>query len=225
MPLISVIIPVASSKSYLDRIRQSLADVTIPIEVLIVISKNLKGEILEKYTFEKIVVADSKGRGSACSQGIRLAKGEIIIFLHADTILPEDWIKLVSGALDKKNIVGGAFSLAFDTNHKYLKLLIFLSDVFFKVTGELWGDRAIFIRSRILKDQAQLMDVPIMEDVKLSGLMRKNGRVVMLKEKVITSSGTFTKHGLLRHTFRILKCRLWYALGGDLEKIYGYYYT
>jgi hypothetical protein len=52
----------------------------------------------------------------------------------------------------------------------------FFSDAFFKITGELWGDRAIFIRSEILKDRARIMDVPIMEDVKLSGFMEKKGK-------------------------------------------------
>ena len=88
----------------------------------------------------------------------------------------------------------------------------------------MWGDRAIFIRSHILKDRTQFMNVPLMEDVKLSGFMKKQGNVVMLKEKAITSADTFIKYGLLRNTFRIIKCRLWYALGGDPEKIYSYYY-
>ena len=223
--MISVIIPVANPKPFLNRIRQSLSGVSAPIEVIVVVSKDLEGKIFKKYSFEKIIISENKGRGFACSQGLRLAKGEIIIFLHADTILPENWNKLILNALTNRNIVGGAFSLAFDTNHKYLKLLIYISDVFFKLTQELWGDRAIFIRSEVLKEHAVLMDVPIMEDVKLSNFMKRKGKVVMLKEKVITSSDTFLKHGLLRHTFRIIKCRLWYALGGNLEKIYDYYYS
>ena len=225
MPLISVIIPVVNLKPYLSRIRQSLVTVSTTIEVIIVVSKDLEGKIFKKYPFEKIIVSELNGRGFACAQGMRSAKGEIIIFLHADTILPDNWNKLILNALVNRNVVGGAFSLTFDTNHKYLKLLVFVSDIFFKVTRELWGDRAIFIRSELLKDNAELMEVPIMEDVKLSNFMKKKGALVMLKEKVITSSDTFLKYGLLRHTFRIMKCRLWYALGGKPEKIYDYYYS
>lgn len=225
MPLISVIIPVANPKLYLNRIRQNLTLVTTLIEVILVVRKDLEGKIFKKYPFEKIVISEVKGRGYACSKGLQLAKGEIIIFLHADTILPESWDKLILHELTNINIVGGAFSLAFDTNHKYLRLLIILSDVFFKLTRELWGDRAIFVRAEILKDQVALLEVPIMEDVLLSRYMKKKGKVVMLKEKVITSSDTFLKYGLLHHTFRIIKCRLWYALGGDIQKIYNYYYS
>ncbi len=222
--MISVIIP-AANPEYLTRIRQSLSDCSSPIEVIIVVSKDQQGKTFKKYPFEKIVISEVKGRGYACSRGMRSAKGEIFIFLHDDTILPQNWDKFVLNALTDIKVVGGAFSLAFDRDHKYLKFLIFFSDVFFKLTRELWGDRAIFIRSQILKDNAKFMDVPIMEDVKLSCFMKEKGKVVMLKEKVITSADTFIKYGLLRHTFRIIKCRLWYALGGEPEKIYDYYYS
>lgn len=225
LPLISVIIPIANSKSCLEAIRKDLAKAKTAIEVILVVSKDLKGEITEKYSFEKIIIPELKGRGFAFTQGIQQSKGEIIIFLHADTILPTEWDKLVLNALANKNIVGGAFSLSFDTPHIYLKFLVFLSDIFFKLTWELWGDRAIFTRSEILKDHRQLLNVPMMEDVKLSGLMKKRGKVIMLKEKVITSSSTFLKYGLLHHSFRIIKCRLWYSLGGNLDKIYSYYYS
>jgi len=113
----------------------------------------------------------------------------------------------------------------FDRSHPYLDLLTFLSDLLFKFTGEMWGDRAIFARSEILKDPTLNIDVPIMEDFILSRFMRKKGRVIMLKEKVVTSSGTFLKNGMLWNTIRIIKCRLWFALGGNLQKIYNYYYT
>jgi len=225
LSLISVIIPVAYLSPRLNKIRQSLAKAVTPKEVIFVVNKNLEGKLYRKNYYEKIIVSDVNGRGFACTLGIRMAKGDIIIFLHADTVLPENWDILILNALANNKIVGGAFSLSFDTNHNYLKLLIFFSDMFFEITRELWGDRAIFIRSEILKGQPGLMDVHIMEDVKLSGYMKKKGKIIMLKEKVTTSSITFIKYGLLRHTYRIIKCRLWYALGGNLQKIYNYYYS
>ena len=157
--------------------------------------------------------------------GLQLAKGDIIVFLHADTILPEIWDELILKALTDKKVVGGAFSLTFNKNHTFLSFLILLSDVLFRVTGELWGDRTIFIRSHILKDQEEILNVPIMEDVILSFFMKKRGEIVLLKEKVTTSSESFFKRGLLQHTFRIITCRIWYALGGNLKKIYNSYYS
>jgi hypothetical protein len=64
----------------------------------------------------------------------------------------------------------------------------------------------------------------MMEDVRLTMMMKKEGKVVLLKEKVITSAATFRKYGLLHNTMRILLVRLWYGVGRDPQKIYKYYY-
>ena len=223
--MISVIILATNYKSNTDRIRQVLSASTTPIEVIIVVGKDGTGNTVNRFPSEKIVISEVKGRGYACYLGMQLAKGSVIVFLHADTILPIRWNELILKTLTDKTIVGGAFSLTFDKNHVYLSTLIFLSDLLFRITGELWGDRTIFFRSHILKDHAGLLNVPIMEDVRLSLFMKKRGNVVLLKEKVITSSESFFKHGLLQHTFKIIKCRVWYSLGGNLEKIYNYYYS
>lgn len=222
--MISVIIPVATASTSLEEIRKRLSKESFHLEVLIVINKDHADDIMPTYPLERILISNNKGRGFSCSKGIQSAKGKISILLHADTFLPPNWNDIISSTMENKNTVGGAFSLSFDTDHTYLRFLIFLSDLFFKFTGELWGDRAIFFRTSLLKEQ-EFLEVPIMEDIKLSNFLKKKGKVVMVKEKVITSSATFLKYGLLHHTYRIVKCRLWYALGGDLSKIYNHYYS
>jgi len=223
--MISVIILATNYKHNTDKIRENLSTSTTPIEVIIVVSKDRIGNTLKRYPSEKIITSEVKGRGFACYAGLQLARGDVIVFLHADTILPARWNELILKTLTDKKVVGGAFSLTFNKNHIYLSILIFLSEVLFRITGELWGDRTIFFRSHILKDHAGLLNVPIMEDVRLTLFMKKRGKVALLKEKVTTSSESFFKHGLLQHTFRIIKCRIWYALGGNLGKIYSYYYS
>ncbi len=223
--MISVVVPIDKLTPYLDIIREQFTLVNTPIEVIFVINKDLKGIVDQEKPYEKVVIAKRRGRGFSCVQGVSEAEGEIVVFLHADTILPKGWDIAISNALLQKHVIGGAFSLTFDDQRRYLKLLIFLSNLLFRLTGELWGDRAIFVRSEYLKDCLTIMNVPIMEDVRLSHCMKKKGDVIMLKEKVTTSATTFTSRGLLRNTLRILKCRLWYALGGNLEEIHGYYYS
>jgi len=223
--MISVILLATNYKSSTERIREDLSNSTTPVEVIIVVSDPDIEKKFKKYPSERFVISDVKGRGYACYLGSELATGEIIVFLHADTILPKRWNEHILKSLLEKNVVGGAFSLTFNRNHPFLNLLILLSDILFRITGELWGDRTIYIRSNLLKDQKELFNVPLMEDVKLSFFMKKRGRVVLLKDKVTTSSESFFKYGLLHHTFRIIKCRVWYAFGGNLDKIYNYYYS
>ena len=223
--MITVIIPVHESTSSVNKLRKQLAQVDIPIEVIFVVNKNLKINMSKKNIHEKIIIAEKTGRGFSLIEGARHAKGEIILFLHSDTMLPSNWSKAIRIAMANDDVVGGVFSLSFDEDNKYLNFLIFLLRILFLTKKEIWGDHAIFIRSKFLEGALQVMNVPIMEDIRLSSYMKKKGKIVMLKERVITSSKAFKKHGLLGNTFRIIRTRFMYSLGKDPEEIYKYYYS
>jgi hypothetical protein len=75
-----------------------------------------------------------------------------------------------------------------------------------------------------MKQHLLEFEIPMMEDVRLTMMMKKQGKVVLLKETVITSAATFRKYGLLHNSMRILLVRLWYGVGRNPEKIYEYYY-
>ena len=222
--MISIIIPVAYLTTELDTIRQNFTAASTPIEVILVIEESLKSNFTETFPFEKVVIMERSGRGFAFTQGLKIARGEFIVFLHADTILPEDWDKLILSCFENNNTVGGGFSLSFSDSRRYLKFLIYCTNVLFKIRGELWGDRALFARSAVLNGHESKLNVPLFEDVRLSRLMKKQGRTVLLKEKVITSAKGFSKAGLFRHTIKIIVARGWYALGGSPERIFRYYY-
>jgi hypothetical protein len=127
--------------------------------------------------------------------------------------------------MQDEKVIGGGFSLQFDIDNLYLNLSLKIITILIKFRKILSGDRAIFLRSQPFKKDAQILDVPIMEDIILSNWMRKHGKVILLKESVVTSADAFVKNGLLRQTWKIIKCMTWYNLGGDLQKIYSYYYS
>ena len=117
------------------------------------------------------------------------------------------------------------FHFLFDNKGSYYQLMVFCSNLIYWVTHEIWGDRAMFIRSELLRNQEQLIDLPIMEDVELSRIIRKHGKAILLEDKVQTAASTFERNGPIRNTLRIIWCRLWYALGGNANRIYQYYYN
>lgn len=223
--LISLVVPFHKSTVGLEPMRQQLNLVKTPIEVILVVDKKLEGVIEKKEPYETMVIINNKGRGYTFAEGVRSATGDIIVFLHSDTRLPPSWDILIRNALLQDEVIGGAFSLEFDCKTNYLKLSYFIAKLFYLISGELWGDHAIFVRSKFLKNNLSVIEVPIMEDVRLSRLMNKKGRVVLLKEKVTTSFSTFLQFGWVRNSLRILKARIWYALGGDPQKIFNYYYS
>jgi len=138
--------------------------------------------------------------------------------------LPQNWDQHIKKTMEDPGIAGGAFSLKFNIKNWKLDLLIFLSSILFKVTGELWGDRAIFFKKSVLINQWDLLNVPIMEDVRLSKFLKKQGRTVILKQAVITDAKSFQDKGITKHTLNILRCRFLQFLKISPQKIYRFYY-
>ncbi|MFW9800028.1 MAG: glycosyltransferase [Candidatus Thorarchaeota archaeon] len=225
-PLISVITPLHTSNHRIPEIRKALSSATVPIELILVLNDaKLIGKITTKSANELVLVCLRKGRGFAFLEGIARATGAITVLLHSDTVPPSGWDRAILTALENPRVVGGGFSMTHDTPKPYLDLGIWVANKWFRISGELYGDRALFIRSHILKRCLSVLKVPLFEDLRLAQCMRKSGRVVLLEEKVETSAKGFRKHGLVGHTARILLCRFWYALGGSPFQIYNAYYS
>ncbi|MFX1254655.1 MAG: hypothetical protein ACFFCZ_23795 [Promethearchaeota archaeon] len=232
--MISIIVPIHKITSEITEVRKRIFYSKTPCEVVFVIEKFLEGHFKAESSREKVVISEKLGRGFSLVKGALLAKGNIILFLHSDTLLPPGWDEAIKRALFDEGVVGGGFSVQFagvvgggfsvQFVSRFIKFLVFIYDLLFHLSREMWGDRAIFIRSRYLREGLSLMYIPLMEDVRLSLWMRKKGRVVLLKEKVTTSASGFVSSGPLRHTISIVMCRIWYALGGDPQKIYKHYY-
>jgi glycosyltransferase involved in cell wall biosynthesis len=222
--LLSVVVPIHTIYSELPQVRAAIQRANTPFEVLLVTYETLAHVLDPLLPHEKIIITSENGRGQVLAKGAREASGDIIVFVHADTILPEYWDRAIIEALNDRKVIGGGFSMAMNESSGYLKLLIALSKVLFYFLHELWGDRALFVRSSFMKLHIAEFAIPMMEDVRLTAMMKKHGRVVLLKEKVITSAATFRKYGLLYNTVRILLVRLWYGVGRDPQKIYEYYY-
>jgi glycosyltransferase involved in cell wall biosynthesis len=221
--IISVIVPVLRLSPELSIVRNHIQRATTPIEILLVVDTSVQ-ETIQLSPNEKRVNISKRGRGIALAEGIRQSTGDIIIFVHADTLLPYGWDIAIRNALTDKHVIGGGFSHIFDSENGYLRFLTRRPSLRLNLYREIWGEQAMFVRSQFIKQNISKIELPIMEDVQLSKLMNKNGKVVILKETVITSAATFLVRGLLRNTFRVAKARLWYAVGGDPQKIYEYYY-
>ena len=156
--------------------------------------------------------------------GVSIAQGKIIIFLHVDTILPPKWDEMIIESMQNPAIIGGAFNLSFDQPNLYLMLVEKFVTCLYHKTGIFSGDRAMFVRTAPIQQDIHVLNTPIFEDAELSRWMKKQGKIVLLKESVITGANAFRHQGMIRHTLRILMCSLRYEVGDDLDKIFRYYY-
>ncbi len=186
---------------------------------------SLEGKVAGKLErWERIVVEPKRGRGYAMLAGARKAKGDVILFLHCDTRLPDGWHEAIEHALYDKRVVGGGFGLDFDEHSFFLKVATWVSNILAYSIGEISGDRGLFVRREVLTMCENAIDVPFLEDMRLSREMRRLGKLIVLKEKVTTSAEKFRKRGYLSHSWRIALTWLQWLAGADAEKLYEYYY-
>lgn len=220
---ISVVVPVHRPGGRLERIRDDLEG-RPGVELVIVLNGEAALSEISPRPGEVVVRSARRGRGFAMVEGAGHARGDVVLFLHSDTVLPDGWAQEVRDILSDARAVGGAFSLSFDDAPPTLKVLIPLSDAWGLITGQLWGDRALFVRSEVLKECISSMDVPIFEDVQLSREMNARGKVLVSRKKVITSGEAFRRNGVVRQASLILLCHFWYLIGWGPERIFEKYY-
>ena len=225
-PSITVITPIHTTTHKLAQIRKVLSSATVQIQLIIVLNNPKLTKMIEpQNTNEHVVVAPRKGRGFAFLEGIAKTTGNVTMLLHSDTIPPLGWDQAILNALKNPNVVGGGFSMTHDKSNPYLAFGVWVLNQWFRVSGELYGDRAMFIRSHILERCLPTLEVPLFEDLQLARCVQKYGRVVLLKEKVETSTPNLRQYGFFRYFASFYLCRIWYALGGSPSQIYSAYYS
>jgi hypothetical protein len=224
-PLISVITPIHTTNHRLTRIRKAISSATHPIELIIVLNNpELIGHVVPQTSNEQVLFTPRKGRGFAFLEGIANSSGFITLLLHSDTVPPMGWDNAILSAIEDTRVVGGGFSMTYGKPIPNLDIGIWIMNQWFRLSGELYGDRAMFVRSDILKRCLSVLEVPLFEDLQLAKCIRRHGRVVLLKEKVETGTKTLREYGLFRYLGSFLLCRFWYALGGSPFHIYNAYY-
>lgn len=173
---------------------------------------------------EVITTACERGRGRQMNVGAALSQGEIIIFLHADTQLPENALRAISSVMDQTHYVGGAFDLGINSHRPLFKLIACLASFRSRFTRIPYGDQALFIRRDYFHTIGRYKEIPIMEDVELMQRIKKRGDdIFILKGKVSTSPRRWEKEGVIYGTVRNWILVSLYYLGVSPDKLMKFY--
>ena len=222
---ISVIIPYGYFSPDLPLAIESASASFWRSEVILVtnraLRKGLDQTLLSKC---RIVESEESGRGYFCSAGVKEASGAIVLFLHADTFLPNYWDQQVLNIMSDVSVAGGGFSTRFRTQHWFLRGIPIMYNIFSMMTSEFWGDRALFMRKKDFLPHLEKLSIPMMEDVEMSKIIRKNGKIILLAEEVSTSDNHFHDKGYFQHILEVMIFRLLYALGVSAHQIHSWYY-
>ena len=154
------------------------------------------------------VVTAPRGRAAQMNAGAREATGDILLFLHADTRLPENFI------LERH--VWGRFDVRIEGRHPLLKVVAWSMNLRSRLTGIATGDQAIFVRRDAFPG---FPEIPLMEDVALSRVVKRRCRPACLRAKVITSGRRWESRGVLRTILLMWRLRAMYAMGASPEAL------
>ena len=148
------------------------------------------------------VVHSQTGRGVQMNSGATCAGGEILLFLHADCILPkEDFLK-IRQIFDSGRFVGGAFQIRLLSDKFGYGLIEMGINFRSKVFKLPYGDQGIFVKRSVFEELGGFREMPICEDLDFICRLKKCGRITILNEKISTSVRTWKNHGILRTSLR-----------------------
>lgn len=169
------------------------------------------------------VLSSPRGRAAQMNAGAVVARGEVLIFLHADTRLPTDAFDVIDQALALPGVVGGAFRVCFNCDLWQYRLVAFFTNLRSHTRTMFTGDQAYFIRAASFRSVGGYPDQPLMEDLEIISRLRKIGKVVLLPQYVTTSARRHEKIGLLRTVLFMWYLRTLYKFGvspAQLQRMY-----
>jgi rSAM/selenodomain-associated transferase 2 len=171
---------------------------------------------------DRIVVAP-RGRGAQMNAGAAAASGAVLLFLHADTRLPDDADSLVREGLVQSGRAWGRFDLRIAGAHPLLPLIAAMVNLRSRATGIATGDQAMFMTRAAFA--AGFPDIPLMEDIAMSKRLKRLGPPLCIAAPVVTSGRRWESHGVLRTILLMWWLRFAFSFGANpvqLARHYGY---
>jgi rSAM/selenodomain-associated transferase 2 len=170
------------------------------------------------------VVTAPAGRARQMNDGAQSAKGDVLLFLHADTMLPDKADRLIDKAL-KGGRQWGRFDVRLDGRSRWLPLVAAMMNWRSWLSGIATGDQAIFVRREAFEAVGGFPDIPLMEDIAISGALKRFGRPARIRERVTTSGRRWDENGLAETILLMWRLRLAFYFGADPGRLaarYGY---
>lgn len=168
------------------------------------------------------VIHSKKSRAIQMNLGVTLATGDYFIFLHADTLLPKEFITIFSEINNSDNS-WGRFDIKLSGKNLLFRLIERCINFRSRVTGIATGDQVIFVGRELFQSIKGFPEIAIMEDIAISKILLKQSKPICFKAQVISSSRRWEKNGIIKTILKMWLMRFLYFLNYDtnkLEKIY-----
>ena len=170
------------------------------------------------------VIASARGRAVQMNAGAGVARGDVLLFLHADTRLPQDAERLILDGLARSKRAWGRFDVAIEGAHPLLPVIAATMNLRSRLTGISTGDQAMFVTREAFDSVGGFPEIVLMEDITFARNLKRVSRPLCLSARVTTSGRRWEQHGVLRTMLLMWRLRLAYFFGAKpevLAKRYG----
>jgi rSAM/selenodomain-associated transferase 2 len=222
----SIIIPVLNEAPFINGIIDHLHSLEgDEVKEIIIVDGDPEGLTLKAISHDDVrQLKSSRGRWIQMNEGAKNAKGNMLLFLHADTELPLDAMRLIATAMKDKRYVAGAFNLGIKSERFVFRVIESAVSLRSRITRIPFGDQAIFVRKNYFDEIGGYKDIPIMEDVEIMERIKKRGdKIIIIPQKVHTSSRRWEQEGILRCTLRNWFLQILYLLRISPHKLSKFY--
>lgn len=166
-----------------------------------------------------LVLSSPRGRARQMNLGAAHATGDVLLFLHADTLLPEGALITVRRAMQRSGAPWGRFDVAIDGKHFMLRVVAKLMNLRSRWTGIATGDQAIFVTREAFDAVGGFPDQPLMEDIELSRRLLLRARPVCIDDPVLTSGRRWESRGVWRTVMLMWRLRWAYWRGTPADQL------
>lgn len=165
------------------------------------------------------VLTAPRGRALQMNAGANEARGDVLLFLHADTALPASADELIAEACLGGDRVWGRFDVRIEGRPPMLRVVSFMMNLRSRLTGIATGDQAIFVARAAFGQAGGYPAIALMEDIALSAALRRISRPACLRTCVTTSGRRWEKHGVARTILQMWRLRLAFFLGAEPARL------
>ncbi|MGE0821257.1 MAG: TIGR04283 family arsenosugar biosynthesis glycosyltransferase [Candidatus Binatia bacterium] len=169
------------------------------------------------------ILPTAKGRARQMNVGARAASGDVLLFLHADTILPAGFTSAIEEALRDPQVVGGRFDVRLNAAGWPFRMIETMMNLRSRLTRISTGDQAIFVRREVFQQIGGYPDIALMEDLELSRALKRAGKVACLRERVVTSARRWQQHGVFRTILQMWVLRFCHFIGVPAARLRAFY--
>ncbi len=218
-----IVIPVLNEAEQIAVKLQALQTLRADCELLLVDGGSVDNSLAIAEPLVDKVVHGPRGRARQMNCGAAQATAEVLLFLHADTRLPDGAVDHILQAIDG-GYQWGRFDVGFDNHRAIFKLIAMMMNWRSRLTGIATGDQAMFVTRQAFQTVGGFPDIPLMEDIALSARLKKLGQPCCLTDKVVTSARRWLQHGILKTILLMWRLRLAYFFGADPYDLAARYY-